>query len=377
MLQFIKDVISQFGGRYFGSEQEKKAQIYTKSILEKYCDKVEIVPFDSALEAHFQSLKLFCLVYIITLVTFYFNITAAVLIGVLNTILFLGHFVTYRHWLDFLYAKKTSYNVIGDIEPTEKATSTIIIAGHIDSVKEFKWWYKFKHFGAVLTIIAGATFPVLAVFLITAFFVPGVWVQYVWVFFIISSPVLIVLFDMHGEHVVHGACDNLTGVAMTVEMAKVFSVDKLKNTRIRCISFGAEEAGLRGAWDYAKRNKKQLLDEKAFLLNLDSIKDLEHLTIGTCEVNTLVKFDKAAVEKMEESFKAMDVSVKKLSLDVGASDASAFMMQGLPALCIIGMMSDKLDPSYHTRLDNMDYLDEVAMEALKKVLIHYIKLIDN
>ncbi|MBK9635785.1 MAG: hypothetical protein IPO64_15185 [Bacteroidetes bacterium] len=154
MVQFIKNVILQFGGRYFGSEQEKKAQIYTKGVLEQYCDKTEIIPFESALEAHFQSLKIFCIVYVLSLITFKFNIVFGAFLSVSNTVLFLGHFVTYRHWLDFLFKKKTSYNVIGDIEPIQTATSTIIISGHIDSVKEFKWWYRLKHAGAVLSVIA-------------------------------------------------------------------------------------------------------------------------------------------------------------------------------------------------------------------------------
>jgi hypothetical protein len=64
-------------------------------------------------------------------------------------------------------------------------------------------------------------------------------------------------------------------------------------------------------------------------------------------------------------------------LDVGASDASAFSIMGLPALSLIGMMSEKLDPCYHTRLDNLEHLDGKAMEAMKEVLIHFIRKWDN
>ena len=99
--------------------------------------------------------------------------------------MFLGHFVTYRHWLDFLFKKKTSYNVIGDIEPIQTATSTIIISGHIDSVKEFKWWYRLKHAGAVLSVIAGFLFPLLSVFMVLAIFVHQPFIDYIWIFFFI------------------------------------------------------------------------------------------------------------------------------------------------------------------------------------------------
>jgi len=374
---FITEVVTRFGGRYFGSQQEKDAQLFTKGILEQYCTSTTLMPFDSALEAHFQSLKLFCAGYVVMLAVFPFSEVAAAIIAVVNTVLFLGHFVTYRHWLDFLYPKKTSYNVIGDIEPTGTPKRTIIFAGHIDSVMEFKWWFRLKQSGAVLSVIAGVLFPLSAIFMVVAAVTGSDWAQYGWWCFMAASPILIVYFDMHGKQVVHGALDNLTGVAMAVEMAKVFAADRPAHTRIRCISFGAEEAGLRGSWAYAKTNREQLLKENALLINIDTIKDVEFLTIGTRETNTLVTFDKALVTQMEHSFDVMQVSVKKLPFDVGASDASAFRILGLPALCIIGMRTDTLDPCYHTRLDNLDHLDGRAMEKLKGVLTHFVKELDG
>lgn len=366
-----------FGGRYFGSEQEKGAQLYTAEELKKYCHKVDVEEFQSALEAHFHSLKGFCIMYVVVLVLFKIDVRIAGLVGIINSVLFIGHFLTYRHWLDFLYAKKTSWNVIGDIEPTEEVKSTLIVAGHIDSVKEFKWWYSLKQNGAVLTVIAGFMLVLLGVYALLSIFITANWFSYGWLIFVLLTPILIVFYDMHGDEVVHGASDNLTGVAMAVEMAKIFSVERLKHTRLRVISFGAEEACLRGSWAYAKRHKQQLLDEKAFLFNVDTIKDVEHLTIGTCEANTLVFYKKKYVDLVEDAFKAVNVPVKKLPLMVGASDASAFGMQGLPAICVIGMDSEKLDPTYHTRLDVIEHINPEALYALKKVMVQFIRTWDK
>lgn len=377
MLHFINEVISLFGGRYFGSEQEKGAQLYTAEELKKYCHKVDVEEFQSALEAHFHSLKGFCIMYVVVLVLFKIDVRIAGLVGIINSVLFIGHFLTYRHWLDFLYAKKTSWNVIGDIEPTEEVKSTLIVAGHIDSVKEFKWWYSLKQNGAVLTVIAGFMLVLLGVYALLSIFITANWFSYGWLIFVLLTPILIVFYDMHGDEVVHGASDNLTGVAMAVEMAKIFSVERLKHTRLRVISFGAEEACLRGSWAYAKRHKQQLLDEKAFLFNVDTIKDVEHLTIGTCEANTLVFYKKKYVDLVEDAFKAVNVPVKKLPLMVGASDASAFGMQGLPAICVIGMDSEKLDPTYHTRLDVIEHINPEALYALKKVMVQFIRTWDK
>jgi hypothetical protein len=377
MLTYIDDIISRFGGRYFGSNEEKQAQIYTADILRQYCDRVEIEEFRSALEAHFQSLKGFCTIYLLVLVLLKFNPLAAGIVGILNTIFFLGHFVTYRHWLDFLFPKKPSWNVIGDIEPTGEVRDTLIVAGHIDSVKEFKWWYRYKQNGATMTIAACFLISLLGLYSLLGIFIDAEWYGYGWWFFAVLSPVLIVLFDMHGDSVVHGASDNLTGVAMAVEMAKVYSKERLRHTRLRIISFGAEEACLRGSWAYSRDHKQQLLKEKAFLFNLDTIKDTEHLTIGTSEPNTLVFYKKADIKLVEDAFIAAGVPVRKLPFMVGASDASAFRINGIPAICVIGMDSGKLDPTYHTRLDVIENINPQALEAMKKVLIQFINTWDN
>ncbi|MFN8238921.1 MAG: M20/M25/M40 family metallo-hydrolase [Chitinophagales bacterium] len=377
MINFIEDIISRFGGRYFGSEQEKNAQYYTADMLKQYCDKVEVEEFLSPLESHFQSLKIFCIVYVVVLIFLKIDLRIAAGLGIVNSILFLGHFVTYRHWLDFLFSKKPSWNVIGDIEPLQTATSTLIVAGHIDSVKEFKWWYRLKQTGAALTVIAGFQITLLGIYALLSLFIYATWFSYIWWFFVIITPVLIVFYDMHGEEVVDGASDNLTGVAMALEMAKIFSKEKLQHTRLRLISFGAEEAALRGSYAYGKKYKEQLLKEKAFLFNLDTIKDLEHLTVATSEVNTLAFFKKEHVQLVENAFRACDVAYKKLPLGVGASDASAFHMLGLPTVSIIGMDSEHLDPAYHTRLDKVECIHPEAMEAMKKVLIHFIQTWDK
>ncbi len=377
MLSYIDDIITRFGGRYFGSNEEKQAQLYTADILRQYCDKVEVEEFQSALEAHFQSLKGFCTIYLLVLILLKVDVRIAGIVGILNTIFFLGHFVTYRHWLDFLFPKKPSWNVIGDIEPTGEVRDTLIVAGHIDSVKEFKWWYRYKQNGAVMTIVASFLISLLGLYSVLAIFIHADWYGYGWWVFALLSPLLIVLFDMHGDSVVHGASDNLTGVAMAVEMAKVYSKDRLKHTRLRIISFGAEEACLRGAWAYSRDHKEQLLKEKAFLFNLDTIKDLEHLTVGSSETNTLVFYKKKNIKLVQDAFAAVGVPVKTLPLMVGASDASAFHINGIPAVCVIGMDSGKLDPTYHTRLDVIENINPLALEAMKKVLIQFITTWDN
>jgi Iap family predicted aminopeptidase len=172
---------------------------------------------------------------------------------------------------------------------------------------------------------------------------------------------------------VDGALDNLTGVAMGVEMVKYFSENPLKHTVVRAVSFGAEEPGMRGSEAYADAHYDQLLEEKAFLINIDTTKDVDQIAIVRSELRTMTFFDKAAIEKMEQSFVEENVAVKKVDLLIGNTDAASFELEDLPCISIIGLDNDKLDPTYHTRLDNLDNYNPEASRLVSKVLVSYIQ----
>jgi Peptidase family M28 len=379
MEAYIRDIIQRFGGRLGGSEQEKQAQLYTRDLMKGFCDETRFQPFHTALDAHFESLKIFCAVFWFCLLLCWVSIPAAAILASLNFVLFTGHFLTYRHWLDFLFPQKESWNVTGVIEPKEQATSTLIIAGHIDSVHEFQWWYWFGNFGGFLNFLSGFMFLFQAIFFVLLVFTGNEtgWAFYVWLAFVIFSPATLSFFFKHGKLVVDGALDNLTGVAMAMEMGKIFSKERLQRTRLKIVSFGSEEPALRGSFAYARDNKAELLKENATLINLDTIKEKAHLSIVEMELNTLVKYPKHLVEKLDASFAATNTPVKKISLNLGATDGSAFHIQGLPAVSVIGMESAKLDPCYHTRKDNLSNLNPDGLYALRNVLTDFIRKWDT
>lgn len=382
MVQYISEVIQRFGGRAGGTPEEKGAQEYTAEVLKEYCDQVKIEEFKSPLSAHFESLKIFSVIFWFTLWLMSTNYNQRILLSAvisgIGAIFFIWHFLTYRHVLDFIFPKETSWNVEGKIEPKGEVKSTLLIAGHIDSVYEFQWWYHFKQYGVLLNTIAGFGYVLLPVYLgllwvYSYFFPPEGAIMWPYYFFIAISPAALSMFFKHGEDVVDGALDNLSAVALAVELGKEFSKEKLQNTRIKIISFGSEEPALRGSYAYAKQHKEELLKEKAVLVNFDTIKEKSQLTIVTQEINTLVKYPEHLVQKMETAFRQSDIAYKKKALPLGATDGTAFAMHGLPTITVIGMDSSKYDPCYHTRLDNLSNLDPEGLEAMKKVMIQFIK----
>ena len=389
MLELIKEIIERFGGRSAGSSQEREAQLFFKEKLKEFCSDVRVHEFSSALTGWMGSLKFFCAILYFNLILFWISIPVATLLSVANAVFFIGHFAAYRDWLDFLFPKLKSLNITGVLEPQEEAKSTIIVSGHIDSVFEFKWWYKLKQFGATLSVLSGFLFVLLALFFLILFAAGynasalPTWSKIVWFGFLAISPILVTLFNIHGKNVVDGAIDNLSGVAVAFGVGKEFAdsasfgKSTLLNTRLKLVSFGCEEAGLRGAKAYVEDHLEEMRNEKAILLNVDGIKEKKELRILTGETWTLVKYPQDLIEKVEESFIACNVPVIKTGLHVGATDSSAFAWKNIPAVGLIGMTSDVLDPCYHTRLDVVENLNPDGIESLKEVLVHFINQWDK
>ncbi len=382
MMLFIETVISRFGGRLAGSKEEAAAQAFVKEHFQSLGAVAELQPFKAALTAKFLALKIFTVIFFVSLGLYWFSLPAATVLAFVNGILFFGHFLTYRNWIDFLFPQMESSNVHATLEPQGEVTQTIIVAGHIDSVREFQWWYHLKNFGGMLTILAGALYVLQGPVLLILWLTGVAWADIVLIVLAVLSPATFSMYAMHGKQVVDGAIDNLTGVALAIEMAKVFGngeagKSRLKNTRLRLVSFGSEECGLRGSTAYARQNRQQLLKEKALLVNVDTIKDKQHLSIITSEINTRVRYGKTVVAALNQAFADSGVPVKHINLSVGATDGSSFGMQGLPAVSIIGMDSTQFDPCYHTRLDKLENLDPEGLESLKTVLVNFIEGCDT
>lgn len=395
---FIREFIDRFGGRPSGSEKERKAQLHFKQKLDEISPNAQVHNFENAIGAKFGSLKLFCLGLWVSLALFPFFPIPAAALGVLTLVFYAWHFLFYGDVLDFLWPKKKSSNVFAVLEPQKEATSTLWFSGHMDSVREFQWWYRLKTLGMVFTLVGGTLFVVWGVtslvYLILFLPLSGeslgleaewhpIGIQIVYWIVVGLSPAGLSKFFMHGKVEVDGANDNLSGVAMAYSMGKrfldpaVLGKNTLEHTRIGVISFGCEEMGLKGAKSFAKKHKEWLLETNSVLINIDTIKDPEFLTLVEGEKNPLVTYPKDLVARMGTAFEETNTPVIRTVMSVGATDGAAWHKAGIPSLSIIGMDSKNLDPCYHTRLDTLEHLNPAAMADLEEVLVQFVKKWDQ
>lgn len=385
MINLISEIIERFGPRPAGSEAERNAQLLVAERCKEFTPKVKVLEFEEYLHARFGKLKYYSALLYISLLLYYFDQhLAALVVSFVNALAFVLDFMTYRSVLgNFPGPKLKSWNVEAILEPQGEVKNTLIFSGHIDSVYEFKWWYKLGHYGGTLTVIGGAVMVLFPVFCLFAVLLSGAWAWYVFLLFVVLSPTLVAYFNMHGDNPVDGACDNLTGVAISFDVVKHFAdpnnkgKSTLKNTRLKFVSFGSEETGLTGSYHYVKMQLPELKQEKAHLVNIDSIRIPEEVCLIKRETMNGTVFDKNLLEKVQNSFKAKNLPIKTGSTPIGGTDGVFFVRAGIPAVSMIGLGMDKLDPTYHTRLDVVDNLSEVALSNVKTALIDFTEKWDN
>jgi len=163
--------------------------------------------------------------------------------------------------------------------------------------------------------------------------------------------------------IVPGANDNASGVAGTIEIARVMKLNNYspENT-IKFIAFGSEELGLYGSIAYAG-NSKQTLKKIMFMLNNDMIAYQPGSDRSAWTVN-IIDYDNSHTLRTEAEDLCNRFTILKYSNDNTynkQSDSYPFFLNGYEALFFA---SSAVDPNYHTLDDivgncNFDYCREI------------------
>jgi hypothetical protein len=380
MLNLIKEIIEQTGPRRAGTDAETKAQHLLLAKCAEHTDKTEFLPFSEYLDARFGKLKYYAAIFFVCMALYLILPIAAAILSAANALILILDMGMYRDVLTSIPGKKqTSSNATATLEPQGAVRSTLIFSAHIDSTPEFTWWYRYGHAGVVLTVLGMVLIVLQAVFLTIHALHSTPYDLYVWIAFILLSPLTIVIWSMLGKEVVQGAADNLSGIAIAFEVFKTLA-DKhekgrsvLRNTRLRFVSFGSEERGLCGSRAYAALRKSQLLSENAHLLNIDNVRLATEFTIMGRELLSGTIHSPVLIKGLQDSFKALDIPYKMGMVPIGGSDAISLARVGIPSVTVIGMNSKRHDFTYHTRHDIPENIEPQALEKLRDVLLDFVK----
>jgi hypothetical protein len=395
----VKAICSEVGPGLPGSSQERERAAMIKKELESHlgAENVVVEEFTLApgafLGSQFIS-TLFMLIAAllnismghITGVSPWVTAIAAFTFSISSVLLFILEFVIGFELVDPFFKKKGSVNVVGTLRKaeTQNVKRLLILSGHHDSALEFTW-LRFTGYGFFI-LTATWMIGLTTVLVTSAIQLAGVITGNVdlvrigtmgWVLmaYPIVPSIIYALFYARGRKnggTVPGAADNLSACALAVAMCRFLVKNPSyipADTEIRFVSFGSEEAGVRGSRRYVRRHLDELKRLDVRLLNFETIAHPE-VAVLTSESNGTVKNSPEIVKSVVTAAQRAGVpyKVKPATLGTG-SDAGPFSRAGLEATTLVGFNVQQMVEFYHQEWDRPEVLTlEPLLNALKLTL---------
>ena len=390
----ITDICNDIGPRKPGSPEELKAQKFMQRILDEHCEKTEIEDFT----LHRQGFMGFipftvCMGVASVFVNWFGKPLIAFIMCILAFVPLLLEFLMYKEFDDFLFPKQTSHNLIGTKAPTGEVKQRIILVGHSDS--QFEWPINLLLGGlkaklmvevpAVVGLVIQTIFALVCAIVSKNTGAAGDIEKAKW-FFVLFFVVSIIfipfeisfIFFQSWTKSVPGASDNLSGCYVGIGTLKAMreAGADLKQTELRVICSGSEEAGLRGAKAYAKAHEKELKDIPTICIGLDTFRDLEYMAVYDRDLSGTLQHDWGVKNLVKNAAANCGYDLKFESIYIGACDAAAFEQKGIPSTGFAAMDPAPAD-YYHTRKDNPENLRPDAIEAAIEIMIETVCMYDK
>jgi len=380
MVNFIKEICDEIGPRLGTYENERKAGIKIKELLENKVDTVEMEDFTCHQKGFLEFTKVAFISCIIATGLFFWFPLISMILEFYAITTFLFEFLLLKEYVDFLFPKRTGTNVIGKIKSQKEAKKIVIVSGHHDSAYEFPLFEKYKgKFDKLAYSTAGLIFVggiiALIEFLLDVFNLSFLLLTLIFLAILIIGLIMVayVAFNLHSKNVILGANDNLSGVAVMLALAHHFSSHKLQNIELWCISFSCEEC-MRGSKRFVKRHKEELKDSHT--INFDMV-GRGNISIISKEPAYLTTHSLELAKEFQESSKKANLELPIRVAGFGGTDAALFSKAKLKAISIIGLTSEDYPDTWHELSDTPENIIEDRLEKTLKVAIQYLNDLDS
>lgn len=411
MYDLVKEVIDVTGPRLPGSEEEKQgAKIIADQIQRELGASPRTETFKTPRHACISAIPWLGWGAFIAFAGFYLSPIASLAISAFLLLFALTHIFYYSHLLDPLFPKDQSQNVYAVIPPKSgEAKYNVILSAHMDS--SWCWLHSYKNPNTmmiktglgVLSVVILMIVSIVTIILEASTSISFMALSKVFANMSASSysgkdiaivimyclPVLCLpgfyfltqYLSYDKKIAAPGAMDNLSGVAMSIEVIKHFqnSEDEIaKDAKFIVLGTGAEESGLIGAMAFAKAHKddKELVTDNTYAINLDSFRDMEHFNVVKKDTLQFIPFDKELIELSKQAIENCNLQSHIIENPVGGSDSTAFAKAGIKTITLNAQDPRPTD-YYHTTNDGMDNLNIDTLEKGFDVVVELIRLIDN
>jgi hypothetical protein len=403
-LELVKTICAEVGPGLPATSQERQRAEIIKKELETHlgAENVVVEEFTLAPDAFLSPYPgvLFMIIAVLlnismgrlTGVSPWLTAIAALTFSILSLLPLTFEFIFGFEFIDPLFKKKQSLNVIGALRKpgTKSVKRLLILSGHHDSAWEDNWLrllgYGFffataTMFIGLLTLLAMSVIQLMGLITSNAEIVRiGTLGWIVLVYPIIPAIIFVMFWHLEGKKggIVPGAADNLAACALTVAMCR-FLVENPScipaDTEIRFVSFGSEEAGCRGSRRYVERHLDELKRLDVQHLNFETIAHPE-IAILTSDMNGTVKHSPEMVKSVVAAAQRAGVpyQVKPASLGTG-SDAGPFSRAGLKATALLGFkVPQQMVAFYHQKWDTPEVLTTEPLLNVLKITFEWIRI---
>lgn len=389
MRELIADVCNEIGPRAPCSDEEKQFASYLKQKLDPIVDRSFIEEFETSPLAYKMAFKIPMILYILSCISLWFFPILALIMAAISFLILFGEMAMALEVFSFLFPKKKSVNYFGKIYPKNedgKRKQVIILGSHLDSNWEFPL---FRKLGVVSTVIIAFNvllhvfFIVFSIIILISSNIPKPFVndELIMIQNIILSvgiiPALLQLFFMISNIPVMGANDNLSGVAISCNLAKFFADENnnLINTELWICAFGCEEIGSKGSKAFIKKHWSEIKNAVVIVVDMVGNKNAEIL-LGTSEVFGTVRLSTSLIERISENAQRLQIPVKQGSA-VAFTDSLSFARAGVKTASILSFPNSFRNFCYHTREDVIENLDFSNLNKVYELLIPVIKSLDK
>ena len=168
-----------------------------------------------------------------------------------------------------------------------------------------------------------------------------------------------------------GANDNASGVAVMLEMARIFA-DRRQGQWLRFVGFGSEEYGRDGRHHvgsavYVRRLRERAIERSPGMISIDMIADGRPLITGTAGIGP-PRVARAIHRKLDRAGFAVDYRVT-----CDCSDNGPFERAGIPA----AFVWSGLEPNYHDPSDTPRRLKKQDLRRTGKAMRTFLRQVDR
>jgi len=400
----VKTICTEVGPGLPGSPQERERAAVFKKELEMHlgAGNVAVEEFTLAPWASLGALQMAAFFMLIaallnmsmgrfTGVSPWLTAIAALAFSILSPLLFLVEDFFGFELVDPFFEKKQSVNVVGALrEPgTKDLKRLLILSGHHDSAAE-NTWLRFLGYGFLIlsatlfigfiTMLAMSIIQLTGVITGNAGTVRIGTLGWAMLAYPIVPSIIYAVFIARGRKdggTVPGAADNLSASALAVAMCRFLAKNPSyipADTEIRFISFGSEEAGLRGSRRYVQRHLDELKRLDVRLLNFETVAHPE-IGILTSDVNGTVKNSPEMVKSASAAAERAGVPYKVRAAHLGvASDAGPFSQAGLKATTLLPFKVPQQQVAfYHQKWDGPEILTIDPLLNVLKLTLEWVR----